>query len=186
MSSHTPAIARLVSGPTRSISEPPGDPLASPSSPSDYAGLDPPEAEQRWSRVKQAAFLRHLAALHSVAAAARSVGMSRQSAYRLRARLKGQPFDRAWGAFDCVFNALAHAAMERALYGVAVPYLHNGEVVHVARKFDERLTLGLLKMRYELLPEFAEPLSDAAAYERDDFPGLLGRVERGPEEWGDA
>ena len=85
-----------------------------------------------------------------------------------------------------MFNALAHAAMERALYGVEVPYLHNGEVVHVARRFDERLTLGLLRMRYDLLPEFPEPHSDAAAYERDDLRGLIERVERGPDEWGDA
>lgn len=42
------------------------------------------------------AFLRALAERRSVAAAARSVGMSRQSAYKLRARLAGQPFDQAW------------------------------------------------------------------------------------------
>jgi len=44
-----------------------------------------------------AEFLRQLAATHSVSAAARSVGMSRQSAYKLRDRLKGEPFDIAWG-----------------------------------------------------------------------------------------
>jgi len=111
--------------------------------------------------------------------------MSRQSAYRLRARLKGQPFDLAWAAaFDCVFNALAHAAMERALYGVEVPHLHNGEVVHVSRRFDERLTLGLLRLRYQLLPDEAPPMSDASAYEPDDFAGLVQRVQRGPDEWG--
>jgi len=158
---------------------------------SDCAPLDPPPdklgPEQRWSRAKQIAFLQHLAASHSVAAAARGVGMSRQSAYRLRARLKGQPFDLAWAAaFDMVFNALAHAAMERAIHGVPAPYLHKGEVVHVGRRFDERLTLGLLKMRYALLPEEASHSSDASAYDRDDFPGLLARVESGPETWDDA
>jgi hypothetical protein len=180
MSTHPPAALQLVPEPAE-----PRNPAAA--APSDCAPLGYPEAEQRWSRAKQIAFLRHLAASHSVAAAARSVGMSRQSAYRLRARLKGQPFDRAWAAaFDMVFNALAHAAMERALYGVEVPYLHKGEVVHVARRFDERLTLGLLKMRYALMPEHAEPHSDAAAYDLDDFPGLLKRVERGPDEWADS
>ncbi|MEO6152862.1 MAG: hypothetical protein ABIT09_03720 [Croceibacterium sp.] len=132
------------------------------------------------------AFLQQLAATHSVAGAARSVGMSRQSAYRLRARLKGQPFDRAWAAaFDNVFNALAHAAMERAIHGVEVPYFHNGEIVHVGRRYDERLTLGLLRMRYALLPDPAEPHTDAATYQTDDFPGLVARVERGPESWGE-
>jgi len=147
--------------------------------------LPPDDRQDRWTPSRQAAFLRELAATHCVSSAARAVGMSRQSAYRLRARLKGQPFDRAWAAaFDSVFNALAQAAMERALNGVEVPYLHNGEVVHVARRFDERLTLGLLKMRYELLPDVSSPFSEAAAYDRDDFPSLVDRVEHGPEAWG--
>lgn len=48
-------------------------------------------AEYRWTKPKILAFLRSLALSGSVAAAAREVGMSRQSAYRLRARL-GQGF----------------------------------------------------------------------------------------------
>jgi hypothetical protein len=43
-----------------------------------------------------AAFLRELAASQSVARAARSVGMGRQSAYKLRSRLAGTLFDEAW------------------------------------------------------------------------------------------
>jgi len=188
---HTPIepAAPLDGAPSTAIAEvlPPLDERQDTAAASDCAPLGPPQAEQRWSRAKQVAFLQHLAASHSVSAAARSVGMSRQSAYRLRARLKGQPFDLAWAAaFDNVFNALAHAAMERAIYGVEVPYLHNGEVVYVGRRYDERLTLGLLKMRYALLPDQAPPVSDASAYEPDDFPGLLSRVERGPETWDDA
>ena len=49
-----------------------------------------------WTPAKMAAFLRELKASWSVSAAAASVGMSRQSAYKLRRRLAGQPFDRAW------------------------------------------------------------------------------------------
>ena len=45
-----------------------------------------------------AEFLRQLAATHSVTAAAGAVGMSRKSAYKLRTRLMGQPFDIAWEA----------------------------------------------------------------------------------------
>ena len=63
-----------------------------------------------------AEFLRVLAASHSVAMAARSVGMSRQSAYQLRARLKGEPFDLAWEtAFQHSYDALHQAALERAI-----------------------------------------------------------------------
>src|ERR1700712_4583626 len=52
-------------------------------------------ADYRWSRTKIVAFLQALPATLSVAAAARSVGMSRQSAYRLRARL-GPGFGTVW------------------------------------------------------------------------------------------
>ena len=50
----------------------------------------------RWTRTKMVEFLRALRALQSVDAAAHCVGMGRQSAYKLRARLAGSPFDEAW------------------------------------------------------------------------------------------
>jgi hypothetical protein len=43
-------------------------------------------------------FIATLQRTRNVAAAARSAGMSRRAAYRLRARLPGHPFDRAWAA----------------------------------------------------------------------------------------
>ena len=52
-------------------------------------------ADYRWTKPKMLAFLRALAASRSVAQAARSVGMSRQSAYRLHARL-GEGFGSVW------------------------------------------------------------------------------------------
>ncbi|WP_395328138.1 helix-turn-helix domain-containing protein [Novosphingobium sp. BL-8H] len=54
-----------------------------------------PHSEYRWTKAKALAFLRALGLGRSVAAAAREVGMSRQSAYRLRARL-GEGFAAAW------------------------------------------------------------------------------------------
>lgn len=52
-------------------------------------------ADYRWNKAKMMAFLRALVPTLSVAEAARSVGMSRQSAYRLRARL-GPEFGQLW------------------------------------------------------------------------------------------
>ncbi len=49
-----------------------------------------------WTRAKMAAFIDELWATQSVSRAARSVGMGRQSAYKLRKRLAGQPFAEAW------------------------------------------------------------------------------------------
>jgi len=53
-------------------------------------------AEYRWTRPKLAAFLKALTLSGSVAQAARAVGMSRQSAYRLRARLGPGPVLDLW------------------------------------------------------------------------------------------
>lgn len=52
-------------------------------------------ADTRWTRAKIQAFLGVLARTGNVSDAARAVGMSRQSAYRLRARL-GSGFGEVW------------------------------------------------------------------------------------------
>jgi hypothetical protein len=49
-----------------------------------------------WTAERQLRFLQVLAATHSVTRAAASVRMSRESAYRLRSRLKGGLFALAW------------------------------------------------------------------------------------------
>jgi hypothetical protein len=54
----------------------------------------PPRAH--WTPAKQRIFLAALLDTGSVAAASRAAGMSRSSAHRLRQRLAGTPFDRAW------------------------------------------------------------------------------------------
>ena len=137
-----------------------------------------------WTRERQVTFLRELAATHSVARAAREVGMSRQSAYGLRARLKGEPFDLAWhAAMQCQFDVLAEAALDRAPNGVEVPHFYQGELIHTSRRFDERLTVALLAMRERLGPQRQRPPHRASAYGPEDFGPLLERVERGPETW---
>lgn len=101
----------------------------------------------RWSARKQAEFLRALAATHSVKAAAKAVGMSRQSAYRLRSRLKGRAFDLAWDeAFSHSYHNLPYVALDRAMNGIEVPHYYKGELVGTSRRYDERLTVALLKL----------------------------------------
>ena len=65
-------------------------------------------ADYRWTVPKVAAFLEALSLSGSVAAAAREVGISRQSAYRLRKRLDGPIFA---AAFE---SARAKGLMARA------------------------------------------------------------------------
>lgn len=69
-------------------------------------------ADYRWTVPKVAAFLKALSLSGSVAEAARSVGMSRQAAYKLRARLDGEKFQAAFEAARK--RGLAARAEERA------------------------------------------------------------------------
>ena len=143
-----------------------------------------PGRHDGWTPARQVTFLQALAATHSVAEAARQAGMSRQSAYALRARLKGEPFDHAWtAALRCRFDALAEAALERAIHGVEVPHFHQGELIHTSRKFDERLTVALLAMRDRFAPPRRYSSHPASDYGAEDFGLLLERVEDGPETW---
>jgi hypothetical protein len=136
-----------------------------------------------WTPQRQVEFLSAIAAGHSVAEAARMVGRSRTSAYALRARLKGEPFDRAWhAATRCQFDALLEAAMERALHGVEVPHLHKGEVVHTSRRYDERLTIALLAMRSRFGPH-GKGRGFADSYDLEDLNALLDRVALGTQTW---
>ena len=159
------------------------EPHDSPPAPTDHPV---PRRVRRdgWTPTRQAEFLRHLSASHSVANAAKAVGMSRQSAYRLRAKLRGTPFDMAWeAAFRARFDALAEAAMDRAINGYEVPHWHQGEIVGSSRRYDERLTLALLAMRRD--HSASNPrMSDERDYtDPDAFGRLVERVEDGNRDW---
>ena len=160
----------------------PGEP-----DPADDPASTPPPSAQRhdgWTRARQVIFLQALAATHSVAAAAKEAGMSRQSAYRLRTRLRGEPFDMAWdAAFQTSFDALTEAAMDRAINGVEVPHYHGGELVGTSRRFDERLTVSLLEMRHAPRRRAKPQWHPASDFSHDDFRRYLTRVEHGALSW---
>lgn len=125
-----------------------------------------------------AAFLRALATTHSVSEAARSVGMSRQSAYKLRARLKGKPFDLAWdAAFHQSYQNLPYAALDRALNGIEVPHYYKGELIGTSRRFDERLTVALLKLAGNPKAIEVGCYPDATARQGERFRDLLACIE---------
>ncbi len=131
-------------------------------------------------------FLRELGAGHSVAGAAKAVGMSRQSAYRLRARLKGQPFDIAWeAAFQHGYDALHQAALERALHGVEQQVFHRGELIGTRRHFDERLTCFLLGARNRQGAQRLGRYGAASEFWSERWDAMLARVEDGPAVWVD-
>lgn len=148
------------------------------------AAMPEVEPEDRWTRRRMADFLRVLGAQQSVSAAARAVGMSRQSAYKLRNRLKGEPFDIAWeAAFQHGYDALHQAALERALHGIEVPVFHAGEQVGTRRHFDERLTVFLLSRRNAVGAQRLSRYGAAAEFWSERWETMLDHVENGPVVW---
>lgn len=142
--------------------------------------LPAPAKEPRWTRARMADFLAELATSHSVAAAARAVGLSRQSAYRLRARLRGEAFDAAWeAAVQQGYDALHEAALERALHGVEMPVYHRGALVGARRQFDERLTMFLLSDRNRRAVRRGRDDGFASAIWAARLEELIGKVRRG-------
>ena len=132
-----------------------------------------------WSRQKMVGFLRELAACHNVSQAAKSVGMGRQSAYKLRNRMSGTPFALAWeAALETGLQQLAHALMDRALNGEEVAHYYQGELVGTSRKFDNRLGAWLLENPARLGREYAA--RGVAAHE---WENLLERIESDCLDW---
>ena len=99
-----------------------------------------------WTEEKQRRFIEMLADTGLVGAAAKAVGMSRESAYRLRRAGYGAAFARAWDAARHHAGALIEdIAFERAIEGVEQEvYDRNGEVVGARLVHDNRLLKYLL------------------------------------------
>ena len=141
--------------------------------------LTPKPGHNHWTREKMVTFLRELAACQSVSRAAKAVGMSRQSAYRLRARMQGTPFALGWEvALEAGLHQLAHAVMDRAVNGVEVPQYYHGELVGTRRHFDERLSIWLLENPWKLGRHQV-----AREYSAEAFDALLERIEWAGLDW---
>lgn len=143
--------------------------------------LDP--AEPRWTPARMADFIAELAATQSVALAARSVGMSRQSAYRLRGRQTGAAFDIAWAiALEQGFDQLYRAALARAVGGTEVPVYQRGELVGTRRHYDERLTCFLLAHGKQRSKPMRRELRMAIDDSADRFEDLIEQIRAGAPE----
>lgn len=139
-------------------------------------------AEPRWTGDRMADFILELAATQCVATAARSVGMSRQSAYRLRARQVGGDFDMAWTiALEQCFQHLYSAALARAVNGIEVPVYQRGELIGSRRHFDERLTCYLLTRGSLRHSSLSRERREATDRWKGNFEELVERVRTGDE-----
>ncbi|WP_299191642.1 hypothetical protein [uncultured Erythrobacter sp.] len=111
-----------------------------------------------WCEVRQCLFLAELYLSGTVITAARRVGMSRMSAYRLRARPDAASFARAW---DSILaqpgtgklppirmdwrKVTRDELVERFEAGLVKPVLYFGRVVAIERKADNSALLRLIR-----------------------------------------
>lgn len=99
-----------------------------------------------WTPPQQARFILALAAMGSVSAAAKAVGMSRKSAYDLLDRPGAEGFARSWErALESGRQRMFDVAMERAINGVTTIHVRRGGSVSIKGGADMRLVQAALR-----------------------------------------
>jgi hypothetical protein len=128
-----------------------------------------------WTPARQRAFIEHLADTICVATAAERVGMSAESAHRLRRRRGAEGFSAAWDAVLLlgIRQRAVSKAVERALNGTIVRRYYHGQLIAEERIESERLLIWLLEKGERLL---ARAEAEAIAGDWDD---AMDRLERG-------
>jgi hypothetical protein len=98
-----------------------------------------------WTVERQKGFILRLALGGHVTLAARAVGKTRKSAYRLRGRPDAASFAASWDkAAGWGQDRRLDVALERALYGERVPIVRNGRCVGEVVRHDNRLGMAVL------------------------------------------
>ncbi|MEL7317708.1 MAG: hypothetical protein AAFN04_03615 [Pseudomonadota bacterium] len=118
----------------------------------------PRSRKDGWSETRQCLFLAELYLTGSVGSAAKSVGMSRNSAYRLRAREDASGFARAWDAVLAPpgtgrvpgekrdWRKVTQKALIAQLEcGFVKPVIYRGRVTGIVRKADNSALFRLLR-----------------------------------------
>lgn len=113
-----------------------------------------------WTPVRQAEFIGHLAETRCISTAAGRVGMSRESAYRLRRKPGAEEFAGAWDAVLGLPGAsrtpLPKVTLEglfhRIRHGRYHPILRDGRYVGTLQKADNRALLAALTRLDRLVP----------------------------------
>ena len=98
-----------------------------------------------WTMERQRGFIARLALGGCVTTAARGVGMTRKSAYRLRDRPDAESFANSWDkAAGWGQDRTVDVALEKALVGERVPIMRDGRCVGERFRVDNRLTFAVL------------------------------------------
>ena len=97
------------------------------------------------SEERQRGFIAALTKCGSVAAAARSVGMTPRSAYRLADAEGAESFVMAWDeAMKLGMDFMRNDSLERSLNGAFVPVYRRGKLVRVEHRRNDRLAIAIL------------------------------------------
>ena len=97
-----------------------------------------------WTPARQRGFIDALCTIGQVTAAARHVGMTRKSAYRLRERKGAEGFAAAWDQAQDIGRCHVYdRAIERAVYGVTLPMFRRGVQTGTRHVFDNRMLLRI-------------------------------------------
>ena len=104
-----------------------------------------------WTEARQRGFIAALARCGSVAAAARCVGMTKRSAYRLVDAAGAASFAAAWDeAVDIGCTRLQLDSLQRSLEGDYVPIYRRGKLVRVEHRRNDKLAIATLSGRHEI------------------------------------
>ncbi len=155
---------------------------------SEFAHVPVRPRDDGWTSQRQRDFLESLAATGSVTVAARSVSMSRESAYALRRRADARGFAQAWDAARALaVEQLTEVAWDRALHGEVRPIFYHGDLVGETRHYDNRLLLALIAQNRATLAAGQGAAGQGAAIASPelvaqvaaDWDAALDRAERG-------
>ncbi|HYI48755.1 MAG TPA: hypothetical protein VEX35_09860 [Allosphingosinicella sp.] len=128
-----------------------------------------------WTPKKQRLYVEGLADTGCASEAAARVGMTEQSANRLRRRPDARGFDIACeAALEFGLRGLRSAAWERAVKGVVQQIWYHGELKGERRVYSDRLLIYLLDKGERQL---ARPAERRMAL--DDWPAWMDQLERG-------
>jgi len=153
MTSRTPSFpARLPDGVRwQALAEPFVAPATAPDDPAEGPVIDFAPVPRRrnrksgWTEERQRGFIAALARCGSVKAAAKHVGLSPRTVYRLLDMDGADSFAAAWDqAMDIGLARIRADALERALSGAFVPVYRRGKLVRVEYRRCDKLAMALL------------------------------------------
>jgi len=132
-----------------------------------------------WTADRQRAFLEAIAEGHTVDAAARLVGMTKQSAYALRRRAAGSSFALGWAAASLLAREkLADTLIARAFDGQVETYTRPDGSTVSRHRYDNALASRMLARLDRAVEEAPGPEAHAARLVAREFDAFLDLIDR--------